>query len=254
MSINRLISIKNPIINAFDKVGVDRAKDLPVFTTWAIQAEKEIGSHYALVKEKKVLDIHGCKAELPCNAVYLQFAIMGVQDCSCNDLRSLCSTNTFANEIADNTGSIRLDFNSFLIVDQVAGGGVGIWNNVQYEIQGNQIVFYQNLDGQSVTIQYIGYKLDEDGFPMVSENHVRAITEYIEWQYCSRSKYSSNPLPDNLIQEHKREWFRLCSHARAEDAIPSPSEQSDIAQILNDPYSGRSVSDGMMLVQWNRLW
>jgi len=254
MSINRLISIRNPIINALDMVGADRAKDLPSITTWAIQAEKEIGSHYSLVKEKKVLDIIGCKAELPCNAVYLQFAILGVQDCSCNDLRSLCSANTFAREIADNTGSIRLDYNSFLIVDQVVGGGLGLWNNVQYEIQGNSIVFYQNLDGQSVTIQYLGYKLDEGGFPMISENHVRAIEAYILYKYYQRSAFSSNPLPASSMMAQQREWFRLCSHARAEDAIPSPSEREDIAATLNDPYAGRGLAVGMSLVDWNRLW
>lgn len=255
MSINALISIKNPILNALDMLGADREKDLPTLTTWAIQAEQEIKSHYALVKEKKILDIHGCKAELPCNAVVLQFAIIGAADCSCNDLRSLCSTNWFGNEIKDNTGSIRLDFNSFLIVDQAIGGGIGLgWNIIDYEIQGNKIVFYQNLDGKQVTVQYLGTQLDEDGFPMISQNHVRAITEFIQWRYYVRSKVSSNPLPNDMLMEHKREWMRLCSHARADDAELSPSEHNDIANILNDPHAGRSVSWGMTLVQWNRGW
>ena len=44
MSINKLISIRNPIVDALDMVGADRSVDMPVFTTWAIQAEKEIFS------------------------------------------------------------------------------------------------------------------------------------------------------------------------------------------------------------------
>lgn len=245
MSINRIISIKNPILNAFDMVGVDRARDLPVFMTWAIQAENEIGGTN-LVKEKRVLDIKGCKAELPCNAVELQVAMLGAQDCSCNDLRDLCGGVGIISPNAFSDGW-------FLVIDPPSDGS-SVLGYVDYEIQNGCLVFYRNLDGQHVTVQYLGQPLDEEGFPKISENHVRAITEYILWQYCKRSKYSSNPLSDSMIAQHQREWFRLCSHARADDAKLNPSEQEDVAQMLSNPYSGRGLRVGMSLVNWNNFW
>lgn len=257
MSINRLISIKNPIINALDMVGLDRSSNMPTFVTWAIQAEEEIASHYALVKHIEILDIKGCVAYLPCNAVYLQYAIMGAQDCSCNDLRNLCTG--FGNPnvaVENNGGGALLDQNTFLIVDlpDVRSGNPTNLTGVQYEIQGNKLVFYNDLDGQQITVQYLGQKLDDEGFPMISQNHVRAIEAYILYKYCTRAAFSSNPGLSNKAQEHKLEWGRLCRHARADDAELSPSEHESVANALNDPYAGRGLYAGMRPVYWNYLW
>ena len=63
MSINRLISINNPIINAMDLAAVDHANHRPLFMTWAYQAEKEIGSYYQYERQWKVIDVCGCTAE-----------------------------------------------------------------------------------------------------------------------------------------------------------------------------------------------
>lgn len=257
MSINRLISIKNPILNALDMVGVDRNNNLPIFMTWAMQAEEEIASHYALVKQIKVLDIIGCVATLPCNAVYLQFAVMGAQDCSCNDLRNLCTGYGTPNVAAEGSSSgAMLDQNTFLIVDlpEVRSGNPANLSGVQYELQGNRLVFYSDMDGQQITVQFLGQKLDEEGFPMISQNHVRAIEEYILYKYCVRAQFSSNPGLSNKAMDHKIEWGRLCRHSRALDAELSPSEHAGVANALNDPYSGRGLYAGMRPVYWNYLW
>ena len=229
-------------------VGDDRVKDMPVYVNWAMEAEKEIAGIGQFVKHKKVIDIVGCKAEIPCDAVYIQMALMGAQDCSCDDL-SLVVTGggiTVNNAVTSVTSPAALDQSGFVILDFDSAGAC--WGIVDFQIQNNQIVFATDLDGQKVTIQYLGVELDCDGFPMISENHVRALEMYILYKYAMRSRFSQKAMPLNEVQYYKEEWFRLCKHARADDAELTPTDRMDIVGAINNPYSGHSLSEGMHYV------
>lgn len=250
MSINKLISIRNPIIDALDMVGGDRSVDMPIFTTWAIQAEKEIMSKGSMVRQKAVLTITGCMAQLPCGVVILQRAIMGDHGCDCESLFGRCfgaGSSFFAN-----TGSGAAS--GFLIVDVFSGNDtIDPIGFVDYQIQNNSIVFNRDMDGQKITIQYIGYEEDENGFVMISENHSRAITEYILWKYGVRSEYAQKQLSPVSTREHQREWNRLCRHARAQDSILTEVDREQIACVLNDPYAGRGLWVNMYPTGYNYL-
>lgn len=250
MSINRLISIKNPIIDALDMVGADRSTNMPTFTSWAVDAEREIMSRGSMVRKKAVLDICGCKAQLPCGAVILQCAIMGDHGIDCDSLFNRCFGGGQGSYFA-NTGE---GFSSgFLIVDIYSPNISDGYGQVAYQIQNNALVFNNDRDGQKITVQYIGYQEDEHGFITISENHKRAITEYILWKYGIRSQYSQKPLAPSLIQYHKTEWNRLCRHARAQDNMLTESEREEIAQALNDPYAGRGLWVNMFPTGYNYL-
>ena len=68
MAINRLVSIKNPIINAMDMAALDHDNHIPLFTQWATEAEMEIGSYYQFTRQWALLDVCGCTAApIPCN-------------------------------------------------------------------------------------------------------------------------------------------------------------------------------------------
>jgi len=138
MSINRLISIKNPIIDALDMVGGDRSVDMPIFTNWAVQAEKEIASRFAMVVKKKVLTIKGCSAELPCCVVILQRAIMGDHGCDCESLFNTCFQNS-GNYFINNTNQYS---SGFLIVDYDPNSINYFSGFVDYQVQNNHIIKY----------------------------------------------------------------------------------------------------------------
>lgn len=248
MSINKLISIRNPIINALSTVGDDRAKDMPIYVNWAMEAEKEIGGIGGFVKKKKILDIIGCKAEIPCDAVFMQMAIMGAQDCNCDDLSIIVGTGNFIvnNATTKLVPPLTLDQSGFAIFD--FNSNAGMWNIVDFEIQNNQMVFATNQDKGKVTIQYLGIEVDCDGFPMISENHVRAIEHYILYRYALRSRFSQKSMPLNEVDYYKTEWFRLCKHARADDAELTPTDRLDIVSAINNPHAGHSLSEGMFYV------
>lgn len=238
MSINKLISIRNPIVDALDLVGADRSVDMPVFTTWAIQAEKEIYSTPPLKRNRAVLDIVGCRAAIPCCVLKLEGAIMGDHGCDCGNLFDNCflGGNIFINGETP-AGMLIVDYDP-----SASGSATGF---VAYQIQDNHIVFNNNYDGQKVTIQYKGYEEDEHGFIMISENHVRAITEYILWKYGVRSEYTQKQLSLQSTMTHRQEWFRLCKHSRAMDNMLNDSERAEINNLVNDPYKGRGFWVGM---------
>ena len=240
MSINKLVSVNNVIINLLDDLALDHTKYKPMFTNWAIWAEKQIGSFYQYEKKFAVLDICGCHAELPCDAKYLQRAIMGDRGCDCTDLYNSVCGNLLSNV---NVTSGSFDSTSFLVVDlpasATAESGTFSFGFVGYDIQDNKIIFKQNLDGQKVTIQYLGLKCDCDGIPLVGENHLEALAEYCMYKFRRRNPKSGIQL--GMIRDHKQAWEQLAARARGDDAEVNDSDQKRIVALLHDPYAGKGL-------------
>ena len=247
MSINKLISINTPIVDAMEMTGSENVKDQMVFTRWAYQAEKEIGSRYEYIKKIAVIDIHGCSANLPQDAAYLDRALLGDYGCDCTDLfykwcGNLKSPSSFASPVGP----------TFLIVDVGSDNNTTTMfqNIVQCEIQDNKLVLKNNHDGEKLTIQYFGYKTDCNGFLEISENHVLAITAYICWKYYMRRKRLAGE-DYYKAKEWKAEWEREVGNARAQDAIPTESQRENMVNILHNPLIGRSIATSPYYLGWN---
>jgi hypothetical protein len=240
MSINKLISIKNPIVNAIMMRGLDHNKDMPFLMTKAIEAEKMIGSRFQYERKICVLDICGCAACLPDDAAYVERAIMGNQGTDCANLFNSCfgSGTVYADQANG-------DLSGFLIVDISAVGSGNIpYGIVSYEIQNNKILFMNNYDGQQVTVQYMGVVTDCDGFPMISENHVPAIEMYLNYVSAMRKKNKSGA-EFNEMQFFFKEWIRLRGGAIADDNILTEPDRMAITAAMSNPYAGRGLWMGM---------
>lgn len=241
MSINKLISIHNPIIDAMDLCSIDHDKNIPFFTRLAILAEKEIGSSYGYITKREVLTISNCVACLPNDAEYIEVAVLADLGCDCGDLNALIN-GCGALNLPTTTGTID---NTFLVVDiGGAADGGGLIGFVQFSIQNNKMIFTQNMDGQKITIQYQAPATDCDGFVEVSQNHVQAIKWYIIWMYYFR-KNGLNSLEYGKMNMAKAEWERECPHARAQDAELTPSQRANMVRMFHNPYAGISLTDGM---------
>ena len=240
MSQNKLISIRNPIQDAMEMLNIDHDRFLPKFTNWATKAETEIGSYFQFTRKRTVLTVENCVACLPCDCVFLQRALYGDYGCDCDDLfASVCSGLT---QIATSDQS-NLDTSGFLIVD-VGGGGASTWSSIPHVVQNNKIILEKNYDGAKLTIQYLGYELDCDGFVMISQNHVSAIMWYVSWMHYF-SKVNINSYEYGKMNKAETEWHRECSHARAVDGEATESERNKIISILHDPYIGIGLGVGM---------
>jgi len=238
MSINKLISIKTPIVDAMESLNIDHDKLIPKFTRWAVLAEKEIGSTFQFEKKKAVLDVVGCVANLPNDAAFVQVAILGDHGCGCDDLmNTVCGY--FNPASAYGTAS-----NTFLVIDVGSSpDNPTSFSRLQYEIQNNKLILPYNKDASHITIQYYGAVCDEDGFPKVGENHVLALTWYIKWNYYQSSW--KNSLDYGFMNKCESEWHRECSHARAQDNILSESDRRLMVGQYHNPYVGIGLSIGM---------
>jgi hypothetical protein len=235
MSVKKLISIKNAVLNAQDMLGMDNDAMRPLFTTWATYAEKEIGGACSMTKFA-LLDICGCVAELPDDTFQVEGAILGNHEANCGAI--------FSGELIGNTIS-RPAGNQFIVVDVGNDiNGSSFCGTVPYEIQDNKLVFEQCLTATQITIKYKGLATDCEGFIKIGENHVLAISEYIQYMYWKRKRNKDNS-EERSMNLAMREWDRLCAHARADDAILTETEREEIAQLYNDPYAGRGLSAGM---------
>lgn len=230
--INKLVSIRQPIFDAFESMGKEVTNDLPVFARWAAYAAKDISSIYSYKKKISVLKVKGCSAELPCGAVSVKAVMLGDFGTNCGTQFSNYYSSIRApvvNTIEQNTAMLTVDVNS----------GNCSSSSTNWTIQDNHIVFDSGtLDGSKITIQYIGFDLDETGLPMVSENAAPAIIEYIMWKYCIRSRFGKEKMDLADIQMHEREYHRLCSDARAIDGQLSEQEYYQVAAMINDPLVG----------------
>lgn len=237
MSINKFVPIKDIIYDTFEDMGIDINHDLPTFKRWALKAESSISSFYSLKKETLVLTVCGCIAQLPDRARIVRAVVPGDCGCDCGDLienlilRAGSTTGFTPGQV-------------FLSID-VPDNGTSLYSPLKYNIVDNQIVFNQSLDGEKVTVQVRALKENCDGELMVSENHEEAIGKYLEWKYANRSQYSPNKMERSVIRGLKMEWEQMRDTARADDAKLSPSERSDIVDMIHDPYIGHGMEVGM---------
>jgi len=235
MSINKLIPIRDAVFEACEDMGIDTTGQIPTLTRWAIKAERKIGSYYGWKKKKAVLDIVNCKAKLPQGAMKVQYVLIGDHGCDCDDI--ITSLNSWIGTFQPAAND------TFLVID--TAGDENFSCGTRWEVQDNCIVFQKNMNGQKITIQYLGYVEDCDGFIEINENHVEAVTAYIKWKFAERSRYSPIKMDHNDIAKNKNEWKELRSEAMADDSEISDTDRNDIVAMLHDPFVGFGLEKGM---------
>lgn len=244
MSIIKKISIKNAIQQAQDNMGIDHNRDVPLFTSWAVEADRKIGSYYSYKKKIVVLDVDNCRAELPCESVAVLALMLGDHGCDCGTVFGGLFSFINASLAAHNAGS------GWIVIDDSGSRSFGCGAN--YEIQNNQLVFDRNLDAQKVTVQILALEVDAEGFPLINANHVDAVAQYIEYKNALRTRWNSieNKITETGIMHMQAEWGRKCRWARGDDGEPSVSDKNQIVSMINDPISGIGIS----LYKFNEIW
>ncbi len=231
ISVKRLKSIRSAIQVAKRRLGQDHDRNRPLFTAWGVEGDREIGSFYNYKRKIKVLDVEcGKEVILPCDVVAVIGVIFGDLGCECSDV--FRQGFRYYSNASYNDG-----FYSF-----------GAYTMCTlFEIQDGRLIFLSPLPLPKVTVEVLCYETDGEGLPMISENHVRAVGQYIELQWSLRSKHVPNQLQISP-QECDRmdaEWHRLCRLARANDGEVSQTERAQIVAMINDPLSGYKTATWM---------
>lgn len=235
MAVNKLISIKVPVLNALQDIGADHAKHTPNFIRWAADAERQIGSYYSLSRIIKTLVVDKYRAALPVDAMFVQRVLLGDHSEGVFDLFNTWLLG-FTNPVTFSQTE------TFLVIDNPGETTSFTLGNFPWEIQNNYIVLSGDYDKQKITVQYLGLITDDDGFPKVSENHVEAIVHYIMYKFSMMSQFSSVKMETGFTMYLAREWGRLKNVAKSLDDQFTESQRNQILSILHDPMSGPGLS------------
>lgn len=221
---------------AMDNMNIQNTKDVPLYMVWGIEADRKIGSYYSYKKKIKVLDVVDCHSELPCDAVAVLGLLLGDHGCDCG----LAFNNIFSYWAGAGRGFIDTTA-GFIVVDPNYSVNC---TGIRWHIQGNNLIYDRNFNGNKVTVQYLAYETDERDFPMINENHVDAVAQYIEYKHAMRTRWwdPEYRIQENVIEKLRFEWNRKCRHARAEDGDPSVTDMQEITAMINNPLSGIGIA------------
>ncbi len=238
---NAKVSLMNAINLVLDDVGSENTNDIPVLKVWAINADRRIGAKQDWKKQIHVLDAEGCIVELPTGVVWVRGLILGDAGCDCGVSFDFAFNQLNLNFIDKQTGVETTS--GFLAIDLESSSEPSC-STVRWEVQNNSIILDNDFDGQKVTVQVLQYELDANGVPLINENNVEAVAQYLEYKLMKRSRWAkgrSDKFSRADINDSLNEWHRLCSDARATTSRPSTSERAEIAQMVNDPLSGHGM-------------
>lgn len=225
---NRLVSINVAINDAIGDMAMEEQRLRPLFMRWAERAERKIGSFYALKRKYFTLqlsdDCH--RAHLPCGVESIMGVMYGdVSDCNCDAV----FRNAYNYKHSAPYWGVFPD------------GQYAATDFRQWEIQDDSIVFLYPLTGiTEITIDAAYREMDQQGFIMVPDEHLEAISAFIEYKKAKRSRWglASERMAEYQIQQMYRDWGRLMKNARASSSEPSPSEYAEIVAMINNPLSG----------------
>lgn len=231
MSQNKLISIKAPVLEALEDMGIEGNKDIPTITRWVARAENKIGTRIGLRRKIVVLEVKHCCAELPCETNTVQSVILGDYGNSCTELFDRCYNSALS--LAANATD------TFLVIDKPDPNVKFTIGGLKYEIQDNTIVLSSQMyHGKKITTQILCMETDSDGFPKIIEGHVEACVEYAMWRFAKRSLFSPNRMDLGTIDRFKIDWEQAARAARAEDGKISQETRDEIVAMLHNPWSG----------------
>lgn len=228
MSIQKKVPISYALAQFRDDADKSDSSLEPILKIWAKRAEVKIDSFTQWKRRIYVLQAYGCSIELPCEVMGISGVMLGDHGCDCGEIFSKAYGMNLNNGIGALYGVLLF-----------AEGNCSL-SPIKWTIQDNKIVLTRNYNGQKFTIDTQAYQCDKEGWMMINENHIDAISMYLEYKYMRRFNHGKGKgsYTNAEINEAKNEWHRLCRQARGDDNDPTESEWQEIRTLWNDPMSG----------------
>jgi len=216
----------------------------PTLMEWAKKCDLRISSEYQFQRKYAEMVPTGCCLDIPCDGVHVLGIILGHYDIDCGIYFDDVFNGGYKYEEITFYDSLGLPITwSFKWLDNSVYSVQTRWH-----IEGNKVVFEDCLDGQDITMCYLGYaNTDAKGYPLVNESHADAIVRFLKIKILEKEKHRkliSNEYINQIsadIANEKKEYKRAVRLARAEDMTPTNSERNDIAAMLNNPLTGHGI-------------
>lgn len=209
----RNISIRHIIAEAQEELGLSDDNEKPIFTTWAYEAQREIGTSMLNFKDTGWLPLTDGVVDKPCdllaplrvelsqdgqNCIIPYISPDFVKCNSCENCYSKCT---------------------------IHGGE-------------NAKTFYFSTDCtqyNQARILYAAIPVDECGSPLIDEVAGRAVKQYIAYMYLKRKRRmmvgDNAQIPQSEIGVEYDLWVRLRKEAMGRVKMPSPTDMKWLGKV-----------------------
>jgi hypothetical protein len=182
----KLLSLNNIVNDYIDKTSDVYENMRPTLIEWAKQTDLKIDTEYQYSRKYAVMTPTGCCLDIPCDGIHVLGIILGDYGIDCGIYFDSLFSGLYNYEELTFTDSLGLPVTyAFKWFNDSIHSVETRWH-----IEGNQVVFEDCLDGQAVTMCYLGYKhTDAKGYPMVNESHRDALTLKLEIMMLGKEKH-----------------------------------------------------------------
>jgi len=222
----QLVPIFNAILHAKEETDVNTGIGDQMLHRWAKKAEAEIGLQ-RIHRRLKVITLESNYLEPPADAIKIKY----VYDGDVTDLLQKSSSDVEESTLDDDDGAIEGYVWAPLTEEYV---GENMW-----DIQGQQIIFDTSKVGQTITLDYSAFPVNDNDDIMVPEFHLDAISLYVQYRMARALRWKMMRDPKMMrsneiyaIREMKKEWRDERAVAKAKSAEMTPFDKYKIDAAL----------------------
>jgi hypothetical protein len=218
------ISIRQALIDAADETDAGIMRYEMQAVKWAKYIEGEIGSYGGYKLKAKAFHVTGSTIDLPGDCLQVLRLIHGDYE---DDITS---------HYKDTHGVVLYKDPRATLEDV----GIAFWApadvieipEMMWEQIIDQLQLILELHGRTVTMIYMATETDPDGYWMVAESHIKAISSYIIYMYSKKKLWNSFTKDKmtrqndfNMVLMYKEEYSRAIRNARAIDGDETELER-----------------------------
>lgn len=216
------VPIRQAILDTIDQTDEFVGRYPNQLLKWAKYIEKEIGSLNGYPFKSKAFTVTGTILDLP-DDCYRVIAILrgNYEDETNAHYRELGNTPYVIDEVSDEITYVWAPQSATYVQHQ-------LWEEI-----GDQLQLVREFNGEELTLVYQYIETDENGFWLVNESHLDAITKFLIYKVAFKHRwmvFKSEKLLRSghqiMVKDLERDYNIAIRHARAEDGKESEFERA----------------------------
>ncbi len=217
-------SIKHAIVNAIDETDASLGRYEVQMIKWAQYIEKAIGSKDGYKRIAKAYTVEGSEIEKPEGCVKVLKVLYGNHEDRINSYYQ-SQERLLVNKTHEVMDGMKIiigwsEAENYIVSEL-------IWDEY-----GDKINFLNELKGREITIFYNKIDVDEEGYWIVQESHIKAITDYIIYMFAKKNLWKTLRSDKMIrstelmnIDKLEAKYAKSIRNARAEDGNETPFEK-----------------------------
>ena len=218
------VPIRQAILDAIDQSDEQIGRYMNQLLKWSKYIEKEIGSLNGYPFKSKLFTVTGTIINLPDDCYQVIAVLRGNwEDVTNAHYRQLGNMPIQIDDVTDEISYVWMPQDSTQIHKH-------FWEEI-----GDQLQLVNEYDGQELTLVYQYIEMDANGFWIVNESHLDAITKFLLYKIAMKYRWRIfksdkllRPGHQAMVKDLERDYNIAVRHARAEDGKWSEFERSQM--------------------------